>query len=157
MCSAIAWSSEIVLRKPPLAGCGAAVRKQISEAWLPSTSGCETPLKTVKSLRSSRQLAQVGRQLVVRARLLLGRNRSGSTPEVVADGQHPPRRAARVGAANAGRIALSNGRPRATPAPRRKWRRDRALLAKGMELRCGLLMKNLLVCEEFALDDRMDD
>ena len=33
------------LRKDPLPGCGAAVRKQTSAGWPPSTLGCETPEK----------------------------------------------------------------------------------------------------------------
>ena len=45
------WSSEMVLRNPPLPGCGAAVRKQLSAGCPPSTSGFQTPLKTVKSSR----------------------------------------------------------------------------------------------------------
>ena len=53
MRSAANWSSEIVLRKPPRAGCGAAVKKQMSAGCPPSQSGCHTPLKTVKSLRCS--------------------------------------------------------------------------------------------------------
>ena len=36
-----------------LPGCGAAVRKQLSAGWPPSTSGWETPLNTVKSSRCS--------------------------------------------------------------------------------------------------------
>ena len=40
------WSSEIVLRNELLAGCGAAVRKLMSEGWPPSTFGCDTPLIT---------------------------------------------------------------------------------------------------------------
>ena len=51
--SATNWSSEIVLRNELLAGCGAAVRKAMSDGWPPSTSGCDTPLKTVKSARWS--------------------------------------------------------------------------------------------------------
>ena len=50
---AMNWSREMELRKPPLAGCGAAVRKETSEECEPSTPGWETPLRTVKSLRSS--------------------------------------------------------------------------------------------------------
>jgi hypothetical protein len=46
MCSAMCWSSETVLRNELLPGCGAAVRKQMSAGWPPSTLGCETPLKT---------------------------------------------------------------------------------------------------------------
>ena len=51
--SATSWSSEIVLRNELLAGCGAAVRKQMSDGWPPSTPGCDTPLSTVKSARCS--------------------------------------------------------------------------------------------------------
>ena len=51
MRSAMNWSSEMELRKPPLPGWGAAVRKQLSAGWPPSTSGCETPEKTLKSSR----------------------------------------------------------------------------------------------------------
>jgi hypothetical protein len=46
--SATSWSSEIELRNELLAGCGAAVRKQMSDGWPPSTNGCDTPLSTVK-------------------------------------------------------------------------------------------------------------
>ena len=51
--SATSWSSEMVLRNELLAGCGAAVRKAMSDGWPPSTSGCDTPLSTVKSARWS--------------------------------------------------------------------------------------------------------
>ncbi len=53
MRSAMSWSSEIVLRNELLAGCGAAVRKLMSDGWPPSTFGCDTPLNTVKSSRCS--------------------------------------------------------------------------------------------------------
>ena len=53
MRSAICWSSEMVFRKPPPPGCGAAVRKQLSAGWPPSTLGWETPEKTVKRSRCS--------------------------------------------------------------------------------------------------------
>ena len=53
ICSAICWSSEMVLRKEPLPGWGDAVRKQISAGWPPSTLGCETPVTTLKSWRCS--------------------------------------------------------------------------------------------------------
>src|SRR5262245_55070605 len=56
--SAANWSSEIVLRKPPLPGCGADVRKQLSAGWPPSTSGFQTPLKTVKSLRCTSSISR---------------------------------------------------------------------------------------------------
>ena len=39
MCSAMYWSSEIVLRNELLPGCGAAVRKQMSAGCPPSTFG----------------------------------------------------------------------------------------------------------------------
>ena len=51
--SATSWSSEIELRNELLAGCGAAVRKPMSDGWPPSTYGCDTPLSTVKSARCS--------------------------------------------------------------------------------------------------------
>src|SRR5579883_444763 len=53
MRSVMYWSSEMVLLNELLAGCGAAVRKLMSEGCPPSTLGCETPEKTVKSLRKS--------------------------------------------------------------------------------------------------------
>ena len=60
ICSATSWSSEIELRNELLAGCGAAVRKQMSEGWPPSTNGCDTPLSTVKSARCSSRSFRYG-------------------------------------------------------------------------------------------------
>ena len=51
ICSAMCWSSEMVLRNELLPGWGAAVRKQMSAGCPPSTFGCETPLNTLKSSR----------------------------------------------------------------------------------------------------------
>ena len=58
--SATSWSSEIELRNELLAGCGAAVRKQMSDGWPPSTYGCDTPLSTVKSARCSSRSFRYG-------------------------------------------------------------------------------------------------
>ena len=58
--SAASWSSEMLLRKAPLPGCGAAVRNVFSAACPPSTEGCETPLKTVMSLLQSRRMLRYG-------------------------------------------------------------------------------------------------
>ena len=60
MRSAMSWSSEIVLRNELLAGCGAAVRKAMSDGWPPSTFGCDTPLRTVKSSRWSLSSCRYG-------------------------------------------------------------------------------------------------
>src|SRR5688572_28223524 len=54
------WSREIVLRKPPEPGRGAAVRKQLSAGCPPSTSGWETPLKAVKSSRKYLSVCRYG-------------------------------------------------------------------------------------------------
>ena len=88
--SATSWSSEIVLRNELLAGCGAAVRKQMSDGWPPSTFGCDTPLSTVKSSRCSFEELQVRRGRVVAAGVR-GEERLRQHAEVVADAEHPPR------------------------------------------------------------------
>ena len=67
MRSAMYWSSEIVLRNELLAGCGAAVRKLMSDGWPPSTLGCDTPLNTVKSAAVLLQALQIRRRRVVAA------------------------------------------------------------------------------------------
>ena len=60
ICSATYWSSEMELRNDPLPGCGAAVRKHASEAWLPSTPGCDTPLNTLRSRRWAASRSRYG-------------------------------------------------------------------------------------------------
>ena len=58
--SAASWSSEMLLRKLGVPGCGAAVRKETSEACPPSTCGCESPEKMVRSSRKSRSASRYG-------------------------------------------------------------------------------------------------
>jgi hypothetical protein len=57
---ATTWSSEIVFRNPPLAGCGAAVRNETSDEWLPSTSGWEIPAEDREIVPMVAELLQVG-------------------------------------------------------------------------------------------------
>ena len=89
--SAMCWSSEMVLRNELLAGCGAAVRKQMSDGWPPSTFGCDTPLNTVKSSRCSWSSFEVRRQRVIAA-AVLREEMLRQQAEVVADAEHPARR-----------------------------------------------------------------
>ena len=124
------WSSEIVLRNELLPGCGAAVRKQMSEVWLPSTPGCETPLITVKSRRWSLSSSRYGDATYSRP-LVVGKNRSGSTPRFwqmanIRRGFAPGASGDDVCAARANgeSIESSIGSASATPAPCRKSRRD---------------------------------
>src|SRR6186713_1217119 len=130
MRSAMYWSSEMVLRNELLAGCGAAVRKLMSEGCPPSTFGCDTPLITVKSLRCASSSLRYGEATYSRP-APVGKNRSGRTPRLL---QMPNiRRGLALGASeedaartNRDCIASSNGSDIATPTPRRKRRRDRA-------------------------------
>ena len=138
--SAANWSSEIVLRKPPSPGCGAAVRKQLSAGCPPSTSGCQTPLNTVKSCRGApsgsrdratacnraRHPSARGRTFAAAGRDCCRRPGSGAGPS--------PSSSARQ---NAGTIASSSGSPSTTPAARRNCRRDRDALPGDEDRRFG--------------------
>src|SRR6185295_3177448 len=72
----------MVLRNELLAGCGAAVRKLMSEGCPPSTLGCETPLITVKSLRCACSSLRYGEAWYSRP-VPVGKNRSGRTPRLL--------------------------------------------------------------------------
>ena len=64
------WSSEIVFLKLLPLGWGAAVRKDASAAWPPSTAGWDRPEKIVNSSRILLDDFEIGGELVVAARLL---------------------------------------------------------------------------------------
>src|SRR5690348_6625401 len=115
------WSSEIVLRKELLAGCGAAVKKLTSEGWPPSTFGCETPVNTVKSFRCSFNVSRYGETAYSRP-APVGKKLPGKSPRLL---QMPnTRRGVALGAngeetsadrANGTIIESKNGNAIATP------------------------------------------
>src|ERR1041385_2914358 len=137
----------MVLRKPALPGCGAAVRKQLSAGCPPSTSGCHTPLKTVKSSRCSLRISRYGDNAYPRP-LPFGKKCSGNRPRLLQTPRNrrglPPGVAPAptrfATAPNAGLMASNNGRKRRMPAPRRNLLRDKA----GRVQANGAFIKGLL-------------
>ena len=93
MRSATYWSSEMVLRKELLAGCGAAVRKLMSAGCPPSTLGCETPEKTVKSWRCCSRVTRWIQWRAVSARHSARKNSPANEgPDLLQMAEHYPAR-----------------------------------------------------------------
>ena len=163
ICSATSWSSEMELRNELLAGCGgrgqegdvrrvAAVHGRVRHAAEDGEVGAVVL-----------QQFQVRRGGVVAAGVLR-EERLRQQAEVVADAEQPPRRRARRPPVRTAPASTpESGSASATPAPRRNRRREigRRVEANGtanVGPGCRFIARPfLLVPEQFALHDRVDD
>src|SRR5690606_26832994 len=130
----------------------------------PSTSGCDTPLKTVKSSRCRFSSSRYGDSAYPRP-FSCGKNCSGSRPRLlhtasIRRGFAAAFSGAPAARANAGNIESSHGSVSTRPAPRRNCRResarrvamkDPATLERAGLAFMGCCRGGLLLQEKFAL------